>query len=116
VSVPQLPLPSPPSSGDCRSRSISVSSAATTDVLFPVAHRSIGFWCTQQRCIIRLALTPCGNESTSISAGLRSRWRPASTFAVPFISLVDRSLVTSPRAFVQATHRHALFDSCRRCR
>jgi hypothetical protein len=27
----------------------------------------------------------------------------------PFISLVDRDLVTSPRAFAQATHRHALF-------
>jgi hypothetical protein len=27
----------------------------------------------------------------------------------PFISFVDRSLVTSPRAFVQATYRHALF-------
>ena len=27
----------------------------------------------------------------------------------PFISLVDRSLVTSPRAFTQATYRHALF-------
>ena len=27
----------------------------------------------------------------------------------PFISLVDRSLVTSPRAFAQATYRHALF-------
>ena len=27
----------------------------------------------------------------------------------PFIGLVDRSLVTSPRAFMQATYRHALF-------
>jgi hypothetical protein len=27
----------------------------------------------------------------------------------PFISLVDRELVTSPRAFAQATYRHALF-------
>lgn len=27
----------------------------------------------------------------------------------PFISLVDRKLVTSPRAFAQATYRHALF-------
>jgi hypothetical protein len=27
----------------------------------------------------------------------------------PFIGLVDRSLVTSPRAFAQATDRHALF-------
>jgi hypothetical protein len=27
----------------------------------------------------------------------------------PFISLVDRHLVTSPRAFAQATYRHALF-------
>jgi hypothetical protein len=27
----------------------------------------------------------------------------------PFISLVDRSLVTSTRAFAQATYRHALF-------
>jgi hypothetical protein len=27
----------------------------------------------------------------------------------PFISLVDRSLVTNPRAFAQATYRHALF-------
>ena len=27
----------------------------------------------------------------------------------PFISLVYRSLVTSPRAFAQATYRHALF-------
>jgi hypothetical protein len=27
----------------------------------------------------------------------------------PFISLVDRSLVTSPRAYAQATYRHALF-------
>ena len=27
----------------------------------------------------------------------------------PFISFVDRSLVTSPRAFAQATYRHALF-------
>ena len=27
----------------------------------------------------------------------------------PFISLVDRGLVTSPRAFAQATYRHALF-------
>jgi hypothetical protein len=27
----------------------------------------------------------------------------------PFISLVDCSLVTSPRAFAQATYRHALF-------
>lgn len=27
----------------------------------------------------------------------------------PFISLADRSLVTSPRAFAQATYRHALF-------
>jgi hypothetical protein len=27
----------------------------------------------------------------------------------PFITLVDRSLVTSPRAFAQATYRHALF-------
>jgi len=27
----------------------------------------------------------------------------------PFISLVDRSLVTSPRALAQATYRHALF-------
>jgi hypothetical protein len=27
----------------------------------------------------------------------------------PLISLVDRSLVTSPRAFAQATYRHALF-------
>ena len=27
----------------------------------------------------------------------------------PFISLVDRSLVTSSRAFAQATYRHALF-------
>jgi hypothetical protein len=27
----------------------------------------------------------------------------------PFIRLVDRSLVTSPRAFAQATYRHALF-------
>ena len=27
----------------------------------------------------------------------------------PFIGLVDRSLVTSPRAFAQATYRHALF-------
>jgi hypothetical protein len=27
----------------------------------------------------------------------------------PFISLVDRCLVTSPRAFAQATYRHALF-------
>ncbi len=27
----------------------------------------------------------------------------------PAISLVDRSLVTSPRAFAQATYRHALF-------
>jgi len=27
----------------------------------------------------------------------------------PFISLVDRRLVTSPRAFAQATYRHALF-------
>jgi hypothetical protein len=27
----------------------------------------------------------------------------------PFISLVERSLVTSPRAFAQATYRHALF-------
>jgi hypothetical protein len=27
----------------------------------------------------------------------------------PFISLVDRDLVTSPRAFAQATYRHALF-------
>jgi len=27
----------------------------------------------------------------------------------PFISLVDRDLVTSPSAFAQATYRHALF-------
>jgi len=27
----------------------------------------------------------------------------------PFISLVDRDLVTNPRAFAQATYRHALF-------
>jgi hypothetical protein len=27
----------------------------------------------------------------------------------PFISLVERTLVTSPRAFAQATYRHALF-------
>jgi hypothetical protein len=27
----------------------------------------------------------------------------------PFINLVDRKLVTSPRAFAQATYRHALF-------
>ena len=27
----------------------------------------------------------------------------------PFITLVDRDLVTSPRAFAQATYRHALF-------
>jgi hypothetical protein len=27
----------------------------------------------------------------------------------PFIGLVDRKLVTSPRAFAQATYRHALF-------
>jgi hypothetical protein len=27
----------------------------------------------------------------------------------PLISLVDRGLVTSPRAFAQATYRHALF-------
>jgi hypothetical protein len=27
----------------------------------------------------------------------------------PFIILVDRDLVTSPRAFAQATYRHALF-------
>jgi hypothetical protein len=27
----------------------------------------------------------------------------------PFIALVDRDLVTSPRAFAQATYRHALF-------
>jgi hypothetical protein len=27
----------------------------------------------------------------------------------PFIALVDRELVTSPRAFAQATYRHALF-------
>jgi len=27
----------------------------------------------------------------------------------PFISLVDRRLLTSPRAFAQATYRHALF-------
>jgi len=27
----------------------------------------------------------------------------------PFIGLVDRSLVTSPRAFAQATYRHAIF-------
>jgi hypothetical protein len=27
----------------------------------------------------------------------------------PFISLVDRNLVTSPRAFAQATYRHGLF-------
>ena len=27
----------------------------------------------------------------------------------PFISVVDRDLVTSPRAFAQATYRHALF-------
>ena len=27
----------------------------------------------------------------------------------PFIALVDRKLVTSPRAFAQATYRHALF-------
>jgi hypothetical protein len=27
----------------------------------------------------------------------------------PFIGLVDRRLVTSPRAFAQATYRHALF-------
>ena len=27
----------------------------------------------------------------------------------PFISFVDRSLVRSPRAFAQATYRHALF-------
>ena len=27
----------------------------------------------------------------------------------PFISVVDRGLVTSPRAFAQATYRHALF-------
>jgi len=27
----------------------------------------------------------------------------------PFISLVDRGLVTSPRAFAQSTYRHALF-------
>jgi hypothetical protein len=27
----------------------------------------------------------------------------------PFITLVDRNLVTSPRAFAQATYRHALF-------
>jgi hypothetical protein len=27
----------------------------------------------------------------------------------PLISFVDRSLVTSPRAFAQATYRHALF-------
>jgi hypothetical protein len=27
----------------------------------------------------------------------------------PFIRLVDRDLVTSPRAFAQATYRHALF-------
>jgi hypothetical protein len=27
----------------------------------------------------------------------------------PFISVVDRRLVTSPRAFAQATYRHALF-------
>ena len=27
----------------------------------------------------------------------------------PFIGLVDRSLVRSPRAFAQATYRHALF-------
>jgi hypothetical protein len=27
----------------------------------------------------------------------------------PFIALVDRTLVTSPRAFAQATYRHALF-------
>jgi hypothetical protein len=27
----------------------------------------------------------------------------------PFISLVDRKLVTSPRAFAQATYRHTLF-------
>jgi hypothetical protein len=27
----------------------------------------------------------------------------------PFISLVDRKLATSPRAFAQATYRHALF-------
>jgi hypothetical protein len=27
----------------------------------------------------------------------------------PFIGLVDASLVTSPRAFAQATYRHALF-------
>ena len=27
----------------------------------------------------------------------------------PFIGLVDRGLVTSPRAFMQATYRHALF-------
>ena len=27
----------------------------------------------------------------------------------PFIGLVDRKLVTSPRAFAQATYRHAIF-------
>lgn len=27
----------------------------------------------------------------------------------PFIALVDRALVSSPRAFAQATYRHALF-------
>jgi hypothetical protein len=29
----------------------------------------------------------------------------------PFIALVDRELVTSPRAFAQATYRHALFGA-----
>ena len=29
----------------------------------------------------------------------------------PFIAVVDRDLVTSPRAFAQATYRHALFGA-----
>ena len=29
----------------------------------------------------------------------------------PLIGVVDRDLVTSPRAFAQATHRHALFGA-----
>jgi hypothetical protein len=83
-----------------------------SDVLFlGHGHRSVGFLvhaangalfglafdAVRQRVDVdqrRLALALATGEHLALS---------------PFISLVDRSLVTSPRAFAQATYRHALF-------
>jgi hypothetical protein len=78
----------------CGRRSLVFAAHAANGALFGVAFHAV-----RQRVDIderRLALTMALAEHVAL-------W--------PFIALVDRELVTSPRAFAQATYRHALFGA-----